>query len=201
MRHKFKIEATSTELQTSEAFKLAGFWEKAAKSPSYKTTVQQSVMKISLGGAGASAPPKSAEKKTEAAATPATATNKYEPAPADDINSPKKAAVAPAVVVTDAQKLAGIEKECGELQKKITAMKSAGGSNEGQWVNAKTKKPTSSGAVSMVQLVLAFLICVFLGMHLNKSAVLPEPEVMPAAAAEAGIAVEEALKVESQETV
>ena len=57
-------------------------------------------------------------------------------------------------------------------------MKSSGGSNEGQWVNAKTKKPTSSGAVSMVQLVLAFLICVFLGMHLNKSAVLTMPETV-----------------------
>ena len=57
-------------------------------------------------------------------------------------------------------------------------MKSSGGTNEGQWVNAKTKKPTSSGAVSMVQLVLAFLICVFLGMHLNKSAVLTMPETV-----------------------
>jgi hypothetical protein len=58
-------------------------------------------MKISLGGVSASVPTKSAEKKTEGAATPATTTNKYEPAPADDINSPKKAA-APAAVVTDA---------------------------------------------------------------------------------------------------
>ena len=80
-------------------------------------------------------------------------------------------------------------------------MKSSGGSNEGQWVNAKTKKPTSSGAVSMVQLVLAFLICVFLGMHLNKSAVLTMPETVSATRLDpdnGGPSLEEKLETERE---
>ena len=52
----------------------------------------------------------------------------------------------------------------------------------------------------MVQLVLAFLICVFLGMHLNKSAVLTMPE-MEVPTAEPEINVPDMAEVVAEEPV
>ena len=47
LRHKIKVEATPTEVQSQESTELASFWEKKAKSPDFKTTVQSCVMKFS----------------------------------------------------------------------------------------------------------------------------------------------------------
>ena len=114
--------------------------------------------------------------KTETVKPAVVADSKYEPAPADDINKTAKggAAAAPATVVTDAKKLSNLEKECADLQKSIQAIKNDRGAADSQWVKAGTDKPASTGAVSMIQLILAFIICVFLGMYLNKGPAVTE---------------------------
>ena len=45
IKHKFMVQATPTELQSSETYKLSQFWEGKATD---KTNIQQMVLKINL---------------------------------------------------------------------------------------------------------------------------------------------------------
>ena len=42
------------------------------------------------------------------------------------------------------------------------------GEAEQQWVKAGTDKPASNGSVSITQMIIAFMLCIFVGMYLNK---------------------------------
>ena len=101
-KNKFMVQATKTELQSSENFKLQGFWDEKATSGD-KASIQQEILKINVMDQlvqAAQAAQDQGERGTvvqkdatsigyeQRNSSVAAKDTRYENAPTDDINEP-----------------------------------------------------------------------------------------------------------------
>ena len=100
MKNKFQVIATNTDLQSSETYKLANFWEKDAKEKP-KSEIQTKVLKIGLSNQPFGADPQNENRATVTGKTvsqgvkyesqetlfKSQVASSYENAPNDSINT------------------------------------------------------------------------------------------------------------------
>ena len=164
-KNKFMVQATSTELQSSENFKLQTFWEEQAQFKSDKTKLQQHILKINILSAGESRGTVVAPKQDGVISYEnAPKKDSYEKAPTDEINTTQSG------LSSDEQKLVKLEGTISGLQEeinKITRMHTEeGGNKEGlhDWQNED--KGEGGARYSMVTLIIAFVFSMGLGAFL-----------------------------------
>ena len=179
-KHKFMVQATTTELQSSENFKLQKFWEEKTAIKD-KKSMQQFILKIDIEQEAAGIEARETVKEVKVdpvigkdSSAPA---GKYEKAPNDDINNETSKIIGTQGGADDqqVQKLKTLEDQIGGMQAELNGIMKAHSEDEKtqksmyKWQTSDGDKPgEGASAYSMTSVLLVFLICFGIGIGIAR---------------------------------